>query len=164
LDPAALLNGLEVSRPVPSVFLRHTLMQDFNERDGTALDDALEQGRSLASLRSILGEPALALQASTFAQCETPTDHADAPAQDGYRLAREVRRWIGNTAEPLDDMRALLEERFGIAILVRTLGSSRTTAAATRAGTCAAIVLSARDSHRARNPFRSVSGRSSPRH
>lgn len=153
LEPIALLNGREVTRHVPSVFLRHTPVQDFDDRDGAVLDDALEQGRNLANLRAILREPALALQAGTFASRETANDRPDAPAQDGYRLAREIRRWLGNTVEPLGDVGGLLEKRFGIAVLVRTLKSGRVTAAGVRAEACAAVVLSARDLHRARNPL-----------
>jgi transcriptional regulator with XRE-family HTH domain len=153
LDPTALLNGREIPRHVPSVFLRHTPMQDFDDHDGSILDDVLEQGRSLANLRSLLGEPVLALQAGTFEQREASADRSDAPAQDGYRLAREVRKWLGNAAEPLGDVRALIEERFGVAVVVRTLESSRVTAAGVRAETCAAIVLSARDPQRAQNPL-----------
>ncbi len=153
LDPAALLNGREVARPVPSVFLRHTPMQDFDDRDGAVLDEALDQGRSLANLRSLLGDPALALQAGTFVQREAAADRSDAPAQDGYRLAREVRQWLGYAAEPLDDVGAMIEERFGVAVLVRPLESSRVTAAGVRAEISAAIVLSARDPQRAQNPL-----------
>ncbi len=153
LDFTALLNGREVQRPVPSVFLRHAPMQDFDDRDGTILDDAVEQGRSLASLRHVLGEPALALQAGVFAQREAAADRPEAPAQDGYRLARDVRRWLGNTAEPLGDVRALLEEGFGVAVVIRPFVSSRVTAAGIRADNDAAIVLSARDFQRMKNPL-----------
>ena len=153
LDPAALLNGREIPRPVPSVFLRHAPMQDFDDRDAAVLDEALEQGHSLARLRSLLDEPVSALQAGTFTQREAAADRPKAPAQDGHRLAQEVRRWLGNAAEPLGDARALIEARFGVAVLVRTLASSRVTAAGVRAGTEAAIVLSARDAQRASNPL-----------
>jgi transcriptional regulator with XRE-family HTH domain len=83
LDFPALLGGREVPKLVPSVFLRHNTMQDFDDRDTVALDEALEQGRSLATLRSLLGEPALALQAGVFGPQEVAADHRDAPAQDG---------------------------------------------------------------------------------
>lgn len=153
LDSTALLSGREVPKRVPSVFLRHTPIQDFDDRDGAALDEALEQGRGLANLRSLLGEPALALQAGIFTQREAAADRPDAPAQEGYRLGRDVRRWLGNTAEPLGDVGALLEERFGVAVVVRALSSNRVTAAGVRAESYAAIVLSARDPQRARNPL-----------
>ena len=151
LDPVALLSGREIPRCVPSVFLRHTPMQDYDYGDDDTLDEALEQGRSLAALRSQLGEPALALQAQIFPVREPATDRSDAPAQDGYQLAREVRRRLGNPTEPIDDIRALAEEQLGIAVLVRRLSSSSVTAVCVRAETCAAIVLDARDPQRAQN-------------
>jgi transcriptional regulator with XRE-family HTH domain len=153
LDPTALLNGREVPRRMPSFFLRHAPMQDFDNRDGAVLDDALEQSRSLGNLRSSLGEPPSALRAGIFAQRIAPVDRSDAPAQDGYRLARDVRRWLGNHAEPLGDIVALLEECFGVAVVVRSLESNRVTAAGVRADVCAAIVLNARDVQRAANPL-----------
>ena len=153
LDPLALLDGREVSRPVPSVFLRHAQLQDFDERDSEVLDEALEQGLSLANLRAMLGEPTLEIHLGAFEQREAPTDRPEAPAQDGYRLARELRKKLGNPAAPLGDMRALLEERLGIAILVRTLKSGHVTALSIRAGPCAVIVLSAHESHRAAHPL-----------
>jgi len=153
LDPAALLNGREVPMGMPSVFLRHAPMQDFDDRDGAVLDDALEQGRSLANLRSLLGDPAFALQAGVFERHAAAADSPDAPARDGYKLANEVRQWLGNGAEPLGDVAALLEERFGIAVVARTLESNRVTAVSVRAETGAAVVLNVRDLHRAGNPL-----------
>lgn len=154
LDPTALLGGREVQRGQPSVFLRHAPVQDFDhDRDGAALDDALAQGRGLTNLRLLLREPPLALQAGVFQQREAAADRSDAPAQDGYRLARDVRRWLLRPSEPLGDVRALLEERFGVAVVVRSLESSRVTAAGVRAESSAAVVLGARDLQRARNPL-----------
>jgi transcriptional regulator with XRE-family HTH domain/Zn-dependent peptidase ImmA (M78 family) len=153
LDPIALLSGREATRRTPSVFLRHAPAQDFGPEDGPILDDALEQGRSLATLRALLGEPLLALQSGAFPQHEATADRPDAPAQDGYRAARDVRRWLGNPGEPLGDVGAMLEEQFGVAVLVRTLGSSRVTAAGVRSENYAAVVLSERDVQRTRNPL-----------
>jgi len=153
LEPVALLNGREVPSESVSVFLRHAPMQDFDGRDEAVLDEALEQGRSLVGLRRLLGDPPLGLQAGTFLQRAAAADRQDAPAQDGYRLAREVRQWLGNTAAPLGDMRVLFEERFGVAVVVRRLVSSRITAVAVRSESSAAIVLSANDPQRAKNPL-----------
>lgn len=153
LDSAALLGGHERARRRPSVFLRHAPLQDFDDRDAQILDEALDQGRSLAGIRLALGEPKLALQSGAFEQREASADRPDAPAQDGYRLAREVRRWLQNASEPMGDLRATLEERFGVAVLVRDLASSRVTAAAVRAEQLAATVLAARDLARAKNPL-----------
>jgi Zn-dependent peptidase ImmA (M78 family) len=153
LDPVALLRGEAVLRSMPSVFLRHSPAQDFRERDGEVLDEALEQGRSVVSLRATLGEAPLGLQAEVFRQREASADSTEAPAQDGYRLAREVRRWLGDVSGPLGDMRALLEEKFGIAVVVRRLESSRVTAVAIRAGSAATVVLNAADLNRSLNPL-----------
>jgi Zn-dependent peptidase ImmA (M78 family) len=153
LDPIALLRGHEVSRCAPSVFLRHQRMQDFDDRDGAALDDALEQGRYLAALREQIGEPKLTLQVGTFPSREPAAHRSDAPAQDGYRLAREVRQWLGNPAEPLGDLRVIIEEQLGVAVLVRRLVSSGVTALCVRAESSATIILEARDGQRAQNPL-----------
>ncbi len=154
VDPLALLHGHELPRPTPSVFLRHHPVQDFDNRDALILDDALEQGRLLASLRSMLGEPILGLQTpQLFVQREASSDRPDAPAQDGYQLAREVRRWLNNTADRHMDLRAMLEECFGVAVVIRPLVSSGMTAASVRSRNTGVIVLNSSDSQRLTNPL-----------
>jgi transcriptional regulator with XRE-family HTH domain/Zn-dependent peptidase ImmA (M78 family) len=153
LDPVALLRGREVTRAVPSIFLRHAGHQDFDDRDNGLLDEALSAGRALASLRSRLGEVPAALQAGKFRQTHVTADRSEAPAREGYRLASSVRSWLGNTGEPLGDMRVLVEQHFGVAILTRTLATARSTAASVRAEEAAGIVLHARDLHRKKNPL-----------
>ena len=153
LDPVALLDGREVPRIVPSVFLRHSPIQDFQDSDSRVLDGALEQGRALSRLRALLGDPPSALQAGVFEHRLTSTDHPEAPAKEGYRLAGSVRRWLDSTADPIGDMGELLEQRFGIAILIRILETSRATAASVRADGSAAIVLNDRDLQRVANPL-----------
>jgi Zn-dependent peptidase ImmA (M78 family)/transcriptional regulator with XRE-family HTH domain len=153
LDPVELLGGNEVPRILPSVFLRHSPLQDFNSDDSSVLDYALEQGRHLSNLRSLLREPPSALQVKVFENRLTGVDHPEAPAKEGYRLAGTVRKWIGNTATPIQDLGILVEERFGIAILVLVLKTSRSAAASIRAGESAAIVLSDRDLQRRANPL-----------
>lgn len=153
LDPAALLGGRELVRTVPSIFLRHGGHQDFDDRDIGVLDDALSAGRALASLRAKLGEPPAALQAGTFQQAQAAGDRHDAPAREGYRLAGLVRNWLGNTSDPLGDMGVLVERRFGVAVVTRTLATVRSTAASVRAEEAAGIVLNARDLHRKKNPL-----------
>lgn len=154
LDPVALLKGESVQRPLPSVFLRHAPIQDFDhDRDASVLDDALEQGRTLARLATLLQEPPAATQSRAFAPREAAADRADAPAQDGYRLARELRSWLGNPVDPIGDIRELAEVRLGVAVLLRTQLSSKLTAAGVRADTSAAVVLAERDLLRAKNPL-----------
>jgi Zn-dependent peptidase ImmA (M78 family) len=53
----------------------------------------------------------------------------------------------------LSDLRALVEERFGVAVLVRRLESKGVTAVCVRAEDAGAIVLDARDPLRAQNPL-----------
>lgn len=153
LDPLALLGGREQAKPVPSVFLRHQPAQDFDDRDSIVLDEALEQGRALTRLRELLGRGPVGLQSPVFQEHEAPTDRPEAPAQDGYRKAREVRRWLGDAQSALGDMRQVLEDRFGVPVLVRPLVSAKVTAVGVHAGNSAAIVLNATDSWRARNPL-----------
>lgn len=153
LDPAALLGGRDVVRAVPSTFLRHAGHQDFDDRDNGLLDEALSAGRALASLRARLGEPPAALQAGTFQQTGAAADRHESPAREGYRLASSVRAWIGNTSDPLGDIGALIERRFGVAILAEALATVRSTAASVRAEDAAGIVLNARDLHRKQNPL-----------
>lgn len=153
LDPVGLLGGNEVPRVLPSVFLRHSPLQDFNSNDSSVLDYALEQGRHLSNLRSLLREPPSALQANVFENRLTSADHPEAPAKEGYRLAGMVRKWIGNTAAPIKDLAIVVEERFGIAILVLVLETNRSAAAGVRAGQSAAIVLNDRDLQRLANPL-----------
>ncbi len=153
LDYAALLNGKEIGRVAPSVFLKHAPHQDFDDRDAATLDDALDQARSTLAIRSLLGGPALALQADRFPQRAATSDHPEAPARDGYRLAREVRKWLENPAGLMGDLGSLIERKFGIAVLVSDLQSNRVTAIGLRAGNAAAIVLNARDHNLASNPL-----------
>jgi len=143
----------EVARVIPSIFLRHAGHQDFDDRDNELLDDALGAGRTLASLRSKLGEPPAALQANVFQPADVASDRPEAPAVDGYQRARSVRQWLGNPDEPLGDVGSLVEQRFGVAILTRELATARNTAASVRGEDAAAIVLHANDLHRNKNPL-----------
>jgi len=153
LDPVALLSGRKEERPVPSVFLRHAPMQDFDAQDYSVLDEALEESRRLNRLRELLGRKPLLLQANVFQTREAAADSPDAPAWDGYKLARDVRRSLGQTKEPLSDIRELIEGRLGATVVVRQLVSTKVTAATVRADVAAAIVLSDTDSQRTSNPL-----------
>jgi transcriptional regulator with XRE-family HTH domain len=153
LDPVALLNGRREDRPVPSVFLRHQPAQDFHDQDHAVLDEALEESRALNRLRELLGRNALGIPSNVFQAREAPTDSTDAPARDGYKVARDARRWLNQTKEPFADIRELIESRFGATVVLRKLVSTKVTAAAVRAGTAATIVLAASDWQRANNPL-----------
>jgi Zn-dependent peptidase ImmA (M78 family) len=140
LDPRALRRGEEHSRPVPTVFLRHEGMQDFRDVDLDLLDDAIEQARTLTALGRLLQEAPEGWPGGGFRRSEAPHDTSDAAARHGYQLAGELRRFLGLATEPLDDVRGLVEERLGIAIVRREL--STRAACAVKAGDEAAIVLS----------------------
>lgn len=153
LDANALLSGREELRPVPSIFMRHQGLQDFDHDDDDALDDALEEGRALGRLRHLLKKSPLAVQAGKFETREASSDTPEAPARDGYHLAREVRRWLRDASGPLGDLRNLIEERFGVAVVVRHLASSKVTGVSIRSGAAATIILGAGDPRRAANPL-----------
>lgn len=153
LDLVALLSGREVARPVPSIFMRHTPMQDFDYADAAVLDDAIHEARQLTDLHTSLRERPWPLEAALFVARAAAADSPSAPAKDGYRLAREVRHWLSLDGAAAPDARALLEERFGIAVLVRAFKSTRVTAVGVRSGPAAAVVLRAGDPERAKNPL-----------
>ena len=140
LDPRALRRGEERLRPAPTVFLRHERMQDFRDDDLDLLDDAIEQARLLNDLGRLLQESPEDWPGAAFKRSEAPHDTPDAAARYGYQLAGELRKVLGRTIEPLDDLRGMVEERLGIAIVLR--GLSTRAACAIKAGDAAAIVLS----------------------
>lgn len=140
LDPRALRRGAERLRPAPSVFLRHGGMQDFRDSDLDILDEAIAHARTLNALGRLLQESPEEWPVAGFRRSEAPHDTSDAAARHGYQLAGELRRALGVVTEPLDDLRGLVEERLGIAIVLREL--STRAACAVKAGEAAAIVLS----------------------
>jgi len=140
LDPRALRRGEERLRPAPTVFLRHERMQDFRNDDLNLLDDAIAQARTLTALGQLLQEAPAEWPGAGFRRSESPHDTPEAAARHGYQLAGDLRRALERITEPLDDIRALVEERLGIAIVLREL--STRAACAVKAGDAAAIVLS----------------------
>jgi Zn-dependent peptidase ImmA (M78 family) len=139
LDPQVLRAGKERARPAPSVFLRHQGMQDFRDADLEVLDEAIAQARILVALGRLLQGTEPGWQVAAFRRSEAPHDTADAPARHGYQLATELRRHWGLISERLEDVTALVEERLGIAVLLRQLTTRA--ACAVKAGDAAAIVL-----------------------
>lgn len=140
LDSQALRRGEEVARPAPSVFLRHNGMQDFRDEDLGLLDRAIEQARDLKSLGVTLGEIDAQWIGTSFKRSTAPHDTSDAAAKHGYQLANELRKRLNLATEPLQDLRALTEERLSIAVVLLRL--SIRGACAVKAGDAAAIVLS----------------------
>jgi hypothetical protein len=133
LDPRALRRGEERRRPAPSVFLRHGGMQDFRDRDLDILDEAIEHARTLNALGRMLQETSEEWPVAGFRRSEAPHDTSDAAARHGYQLAGELRRALGILIEPLEDLRGLIEERLGIAIVLREPPASTAQPAGRRA-------------------------------
>lgn len=110
LDALALLDGRLVRRPNATAFFRHSRVPDFHDQDTAALVAALEAGRALVEVGKILPGPA-----SLRGQFE-PRAVGPVPYEDGYLAARRVRVAAGNAAEPITDLRRILEERFDVAV------------------------------------------------
>jgi Zn-dependent peptidase ImmA (M78 family)/transcriptional regulator with XRE-family HTH domain len=149
LAPAALLRGELVELRSPSVFLRHQAAMDLRDADLGRLDAAMVEGRLCSELGTRIGDDSSSWRMRTFEPKAARGAHT---AQEGYGLAREVRRAIGASAEPLGDVRELVESRFGVPVLVTDLASTKVTALSLRDMLGAAIVLNGKDGERARNP------------
>jgi hypothetical protein len=93
IDVQALRQGQVVPRPSPSVYLRHRGLQDFHDADMAILDGAIAEARALAQLSTLLREPPTTWTGRTSL---APHDRSDAAARDGYRLAGEVRKHLGD--------------------------------------------------------------------
>ncbi len=145
LDYRALLQGRETDRAEPSIFLRHHANPDFSSIDLPALDEALAQGRALQSLSVLLGYPPMGGLSPRSAV-------APKAAQQGYLLARELRRVLGLGRDPLGDACALAEQGLNIAVLVLPMASVRVTALSMRVQDGAAIILNDLDPDRRKNP------------
>lgn len=151
LAPGALLKGREERLGSPSIFLRRTASADFHDADSEVLDRALEQGRALRQLARLVDEPPDLLR--EWPHQAAGGDRSDRPAREGHDLARKVRRALSNAEEPLGDLRALVEERFGAAVVVEPLRTTRLRAVSVRDDLGAAVVLGANDAERAQNPL-----------
>lgn len=151
LAPGALLKGREEHIGSPSVFLRRNAVADFNDADSEGMDLALAQGRVLWQLTSLVGQPPGLLR--SWPHSAAGGDRPDRAAREGHELARQVRRALHLVDEPLEDMRSLLEERFGVVVLVERLRTTRLRAVSARDDVGAAVILSARDPERELNPL-----------
>ena len=110
LDPKALRAGEIQARPQPSVFLRHRgMQQDFAMADAPVLDVALEQARARNALARAVGADVGIFPSHTLEARGVSGDATNAVARQGYQLARELRRAIGNEADALADLRDLAE-------------------------------------------------------
>lgn len=142
------LEGVEGS----TVFLLHGARQDFDATDLGVLDRAMRAARLMTSL-SIASDESLRRRIQFAPAPPAGPRPADA-ARQGYRFARLVRAKLELGGEPIEDMRSLLEEKFGIAVVVDNLVSTDLRAAsildAHRAA--AAAVLASHHPDRDTNP------------
>lgn len=141
LDPFALRRGELVSRPVPSVYLRHHAVQDFDTNDLPIIDDALEQARDRNVLSSMVGADLGLFPQGAFVPRAAAADSPTAPALQGYQLAREVRQALKVDADPFGDLCELAEVRLGVTVVVRSLTTLGSSAISVKAGTAATVVL-----------------------
>lgn len=153
LDPAALANGERLEVVSPAVFLRHAAeFQDLRAEDAGTFARALEQGRALWFLADEqVKARVMAIEPVQVVEDSRP----NAAARQGYELARRVRQVLLQPVEPMGDMRSLLEDEFGIAVVQAPLVTTRLPAASVR---CAqrdggAVILDASDEHRRVNPL-----------
>lgn len=142
VDEIALRAGEIKLRAVPSVFLRHRgIHQDFAASDLSILDAALEHARSRNALAHLVGDSPGLFPLHQIEVRGAASDVANAAARQGYQLARELRRALGNDADALGDLRELAETACGVTVLVRQLATIGSSALAIKAGDAAAIVL-----------------------
>ncbi|HEX7602925.1 MAG TPA: ImmA/IrrE family metallo-endopeptidase, partial [Polyangiaceae bacterium] len=112
----------------------------------------LDQGRALLALNDRLGVVRGLRRTTRCVFRDAPGESARKAAHDGYAFAREARRLLDQPTEPLADLGVLLEERFEIAVLVVSLGPKLTAVTVRDDTDAAAIVLTADDPDRAKNP------------
>lgn len=133
-----------------TVFLFHGPYQDFDPADWRVLNRALQFGRLYSTRASRDG----LMERQSFLPMPPAGPLPRDAAKQGHRLARLVRSRLQPGGTPLGDLRALIEVRLGIAVLVEPFETLNLRAAAildvTRTG--AAIVLSEDDAARRRTP------------
>lgn len=124
IDPVALRAGEIQAKLQPSVFLRHRgARQDFAMADAPVLDAALDHARSRNVLAGLVGQALGVLPLRKVETRGVANDAANAPARQGYQLARELRRMIGNEADAIADLREFAESVCGVTVLVRRLAT-----------------------------------------
>ena len=120
----------------------HRGSQDFDAADLPLLDAALEQARARNELARLLGDDAGLLSQRRLLPRGPAGDTPNAPAHQGYLLARELRRSLNNESNALADLRELAEVVVGLVIVVRRLATIGSSAFSVKAGDAAAILLS----------------------
>lgn len=146
LDAAALSEGREQVRGLVAhpKYAGHT---DFRQEDLRTLDRAQQHAEALRELSALLAE-------RTLLDDATPRAPGAKAALDGYAKAREVRRLLGLTVEPLPELAGLVVERVGVPVMLEKLRTSGLHAATVRSNgsRAAAIVLNTAAADRATLP------------
>ncbi len=106
-----------------TVFLLHGAYTDFDARDLGVLGRAMRAARAMTALSAAMGEGEPLRRRLQFTPIAPAGPRSRDAARQGYKLARMVRERLGLGGEPLGDMRALLEENLGIAVLLDDLVS-----------------------------------------
>jgi Zn-dependent peptidase ImmA (M78 family) len=141
VDLVALRAGQVLARPRPSVFLLHRGTQDFDDAELPVLDAALDHARTRNALGRLLGDDLGVFPRGQLTPRPCAADVPNAPAHQGYQLARELRRTIDNETSELTDVRELAEATVGLTLVVRQLSTIGSSAFSIKAGDAAAIVL-----------------------
>ncbi|EYF05910.1 ImmA/IrrE family metallo-endopeptidase [Chondromyces apiculatus] len=137
-----------------TVFLLHGTYQDFDARDLGALERAMRAGRSLTAHMAAAGEVERLCRRIQFVPTPPAGPRPADAARQGYKLARHARAKLLLGGEPIGDIRVLLEEQLGIAVLVDHLVTKHLCAASIcdAHGAAAAAVLEEDDADRHENP------------
>lgn len=136
-----------------TVFMLHGPTPGFDRGDLGALSRAMMAARLVAT-EAACGRDGQARRLQFMPTPPRGPLPRDA-ARQGYLLARQVRASLSLGGKPLGDMRKLLEETFGIAVLVDSLQSMdlRACSALDVGRASAAAILAVDDESRARNPL-----------
>jgi Zn-dependent peptidase ImmA (M78 family) len=155
LDEGELREGILVPVEGSTVFLLHSAYMDFDAQDLGVLDRAMRAARLMTASSAVIDHGASLRRRLAFVPVQPVGPRPADAAQQGHRLARQVREKLGLGGDPIPDMRALLEEQLGVAVLVDELSSTDLRAAAIRDRhrASAATVLAANDHRRDKNPI-----------
>lgn len=135
VDPASIWSDAPLSEALRLHFLRDSGWPDFHAGDLDVFVEVLEQASALRALREVLGDGE-----TKRARFATKTV-AHPPHEQGYELARAVRKEIGLGADPVLNLQRLVADHLDILVVRRELGTARLEAAAIVRTGAEAVVL-----------------------
>lgn len=141
VDLQALREGRIVPQPKAAVFLLHHPLQDFDSRDASLLDEALEHARARNRLATLLGDKLGAQPEGRIRPQATRSSARLQPARHGYQLAQTLRTLLDNPVSPFGDLREITERDLGVTILVRRLRTHNAVAVCIKDASSSCIVL-----------------------